>query len=213
MKISKYSPILCVAIFLVLVLLLATPALARSDQIQDTSAAAAASNRTYLWECQQKLGVECGNAIFFHVFEGSSKDVVSGQCCQRLTLMGNPCHMAMVRSIMTLEQYNQNHVAGILNRSQEIWEHCSDESFRYIRQCEESLSQECGNAIFYYVFDGRNSKSSSGVKPECCDQLMNMGRRCHNDMTESILVNEDFQEHVDQIRARSKKLWQQCSSQ
>lgn len=196
------------------VFLLALLAFLASTALVKPSQAAPAQNATkvdkefaYIRGCASKLSLKCGNLTFYSVFDGKPKDIGT-ECCLQVHLMGYNCHKDMVQSIITEEHYNKERVPSIHKRSQALWNHCTVVSHRRIRYCENRLTMECGTSLFQYVFERR----TKAVKPACCEQLMDMGRRCHKDMVESLLKSEDYKSQKKEIHERSKNLWKQCTT-
>lgn len=62
-----------------------------------------------------------------------------------------------------------------------------------LRECEQKMGDACGDKILMHVFIQKTS-----VSKECCSQLINNGRNCHNILTESI------------IRANHNEVWLKC---
>ncbi|XP_057453014.1 uncharacterized protein LOC130744873 [Lotus japonicus] len=79
---------------------------------------------------------------------------------------------------------------------------------KYIKSCAARLNAACGREIFNSVFYGNQT-----VGDECCLDLVNdMGQRCHEDLTNFLLMSPQLKAKKIPITQRSKKVWGYCAS-
>jgi hypothetical protein len=75
-----------------------------------------------------------------------------------------------------------------------------------VQICARGLELTCGDSIFHYVFGG-----GVRVSKECCSQLLNIGKECHDFLTNVTIKNEHFGEEVaKEIRRKNDKVYELC---
>ncbi|XVF88096.1 hypothetical protein PTKIN_Ptkin19aG0022300 [Pterospermum kingtungense] len=75
----------------------------------------------YLKECMMKMKPECAREVFVYMFQDLN---VTKECCGDLVAMGEPCHIALVRTVFSIPEYKANAPLGI-PRSKQIWNKCA----------------------------------------------------------------------------------------
>lgn len=78
------------------------------------------------------------------------------------------------------------------------------------QQCKKVVDKECGNDLHSYVFGGEEGI----VSLDCCVQLVEMGKDCHESFLSANLKSPifDYKTNISKILERNSKIWEQCSS-
>lgn len=78
---------------------------------------------------------------------------------------------------------------------------------RYLEGCSIKLSPRCGDAIFGSIFQNENDFFND---VECCRNLLEMGRDCHNRMVNFICTLAKHKAYVSVTRPKAERLWNTC---
>ncbi|XVF88095.1 hypothetical protein PTKIN_Ptkin19aG0022200 [Pterospermum kingtungense] len=84
----------------------------------------------------------------------------------------------------------------------------------YLR-CVVILGHDCADEFFDLIF--RNDtpiltdKDIEVVSEKCCEQLVNMGRHCHDKLFNVIAQTTDFSSNLSATLPRSSQVWDLCS--
>ncbi|KAL5773019.1 hypothetical protein ACOSP7_012635 [Xanthoceras sorbifolium] len=76
----------------------------------------------YVRECADQMTYECSKLVFFYMFEEGLN--ATKTCCGELVKMGEPCHIALVKSVFKMPEYSANATFGI-PRSKQLWNKCA----------------------------------------------------------------------------------------
>ena len=72
--------------------------------------------------------------------------------------------------------------------------------------CEHRQTNICGDTVYYYIFIERTV-----VSQECCRRLINGGRDCHDDLTNTILRRGEYDgQRKQEIMKRQDEIWNLC---
>ena len=74
-----------------------------------------------------------------------------------------------------------------------------------VQECAKKIGDHCGDRMLVYIFIQKMS-----VSEECCAQLINSGRDCHNALTESLLSTKRFTNKVPQLMEKHNEVWNLC---
>lgn len=74
--------------------------------------------------------------------------------------------------------------------------------------CVKIVSGECGRQVHSYVFDSKERV----VSLQCCVELVEMGKKCHDAFLEANLKDPIYQCNSTEIRKRSSNIWNRCFS-
>ncbi|KAJ8434731.1 hypothetical protein Cgig2_012652 [Carnegiea gigantea] len=143
--------------------------------------------------CAGKVTSACGPKVYAFVFDKSG--VLSEKCCELLLNAGRQCHDGETNSILSEGEFSVEEKKEIMKDT--------IKSGTFARRMATSA---CGPKIFAFVLD------KSGVLSEkCCELLLNAGRGCHDNDTNSILSDgEFFGEEREKILARHSEVWNLC---
>ena len=81
------------------------------------------------------------------------------------------------------------------------------EAHRPPLECASNMSWHCGSAIIGYIFTGESKPISS----ECCEQLISIGRDCHDRLTKLDLHLAGSSKKEESVLSNSVKVWNMCS--
>ncbi|KAJ8420070.1 hypothetical protein Cgig2_015732 [Carnegiea gigantea] len=106
----------------------------------------------------------------------------------------------------------------ILERNSKVWNLCKRSGHiggtqaapativQPLKGCASKVTSACGPKIYEFVFD-----NSGILSEECCEQLLNAGRECHDSDTNSIQSEGEFsKEEREEILARHSEVWNLC---
>jgi len=131
---------------------------------------------------------------------------------------GKECHDNLTNSILSKGGFSTEETEEILERNSEVWNLCKRSGhiggtqaapapiIQPLKGCAGKVTSGCGPKIYEFMFD------NSGVLSEkCCERLLNAGRECHDNDTNSILREVEFsKEEREEILARHSEVWNLC---
>ncbi|KAK6925033.1 Prolamin-like domain [Dillenia turbinata] len=79
----------------------------------------------------------------------------------------------------------------------------------FLDSCEKKISDECGQDIYDDIF---GSEEIAPVSTSCCEELMEMGRECHDTIVDLVLRNVKDATQKEQFRKKSDETFRSCVS-
>ncbi|KAI4333079.1 hypothetical protein L6164_017929 [Bauhinia variegata] len=86
----------------------------------------------------------------------------------------------------------------------------SDETQKLLVKCAEEFSDKCGKEIYDGIFYNADDEHKS-VSLECCKNLEQVGRKCHDELVNTMANNPEFASIKSLIIPRSVDVWNNCA--
>lgn len=76
----------------------------------------------------------------------------------------------------------------------------------YLEECLKKLGGECGPVLFTKIFVGHKNEISTN----CCEKLVDMGKECHDTITDSVISRPEFSGNETLYETRAADAWKMC---
>lgn len=76
----------------------------------------------------------------------------------------------------------------------------------YLEECLKKLGGECGPLLFTNIFVGHKNEISTS----CCEKLVDMGKECHDTITDSVISRPEFSGNETLYETRAADAWKMC---
>lgn len=73
--------------------------------------------------------------------------------------------------------------------------------------CIKELGENCGSKFFRRIFIGQKHE----IPASCCQKLVDMGKECHDTITDSIISRPEFIGKANLYERRAENAWNMCS--
>ncbi|KAK9750302.1 hypothetical protein RND81_02G185800 [Saponaria officinalis] len=166
-----------------------------------------------LLKCENGLGVKCGDGIYQNVFEIGNE--VSKECCDRLLSVGKDCHDLLTEITIVYKRFTMKEAREIWHKNDKVWEQCENigsapnpEKSNQLLKCENGLGKKCGHSIYHHVFE-----FGKDISEECCSRLKNVGKDCHDLLTEVTIVYKRLSmKRAKEVWKQNDIAWEECNT-